>query len=627
MKSLAKWFIALLVIIAPGCKKYLDVVPDNIATIDYAFKDKVRAEQYLFTCYSYMPRHGLPQYPGMFDDLTWSHSGVSWLPQLGYEILRDGNNVTSPKLNEWNGENGATHLWQGIRDCNIFMENLSKVRDLEEYEKKRWIAEAKFLKAYYHFFLLQMYGPIPIVKENMGIDSKPEEVAVFREPVDEVVAYIVQLLDEAVVDLPLRIEVEVSELGRITQPIAMAIKAKVLVTAASPLFNGNTDYASLIDKRGKLLFNQVKDPGKWATAAAACKQAIDKCHEAGISLYKLTDPSLRVSDSTRKVLTMSRIITDKWNVERIWGSGQYGNSRVLEEYTLPKLAPTHTFPRSVTVPTLKAAELFYSDKGVPISEDNTYDYNNRYGLTTTTQADRYYMQPGVVTARLHLNREPRFYGSLGVDGGWWFGLGRMDENQQWPLNVKIGDESGRSGIERFSVSGFFIKKLSNFQSAYNNTTYLDKRWDFPVFRLADLYLLYAEALNETKNAPDAEVYQYIDLVRERSGLEGVVQSWQQYSKFPQKCTSKEGMRSIIQTERSIELAFEGHRLWDLRRWKTAIEAFSEPVRGWNIEGTDYNEFYKVRIVNQLNYTLRDIFWPIKQREVSVNRNLVQNLGW
>lgn len=164
-------------------------------------------------------------------------------------------------------------------------------------------------------------------------------------------------------------------------------------------------------------------------------------------------------------------------------------------------------------------------------------------------------------------------------------------------------------------------------SAYSNTVYLDKRWDFPIFRLADLYLLYAEALNETLDAPNTEVFRYVDMIRQRAGLEGVEKSWRENSRFPSKFETKEGMRNIIQTERTIELAFEGHRYYDIRRWKTAIDQFNQPVRGWNIEGETDADFYRPTTLVNLNYNLKDVFWPIKQYELSVNRNLVQNVGW
>lgn len=620
-------YLALSCIIAlASCKKYLDIIPDNIPTIEYAFDDRVRAERYLVTCYSYLPNLNTPSNPATYSDMVWSNDAVDFLNQYGHKMLRDGNNSSNPYLDYWEGANGGKDLWQGIRDCNIFIENIGKVRDLEDYEKKRWTAEVKFLKAYYHFYLLQMYGPIPVVRENIPVSAPSEQVKVFREPVDEVVDYIIQLLNEASPDLPLKIENEVSELGRITKPICLAMKAKILVTAASPLFNGNRDYPTMIDKRGKALFNQVEDKDKWVKALDACKAAIDTCHMAGIQLYKLPVIA-NLSDSTKTVLTVSQIVTDKWNKERIWGSGVF-SSVTTEEYTIPRLTTEHAvFTRMAIAPTLKMAELYYSNNGVPINEDKFYDYDNRYSLTTSTDNHKFYLQKNVFTVKLHMNREARFYGGLGIDGGLWYGLGRVDDLQQWPVNTKLGSESGFQHIERFTPTGYFIKKLSNYLSTYNTTTYVSKRWDFPIFRLADLYLLHAEALNETLSAPTAEVYTYIDQIRQRAGLKSVAESWSSSSRFPEKYLNKEGMRDIIRREREIELAFEGHHFWDIRRWKLAIQRLNEPIRGWNIQGKTPDDFYQVRTIKNIQYSIRDVLWPIRRSNLSINNNLVQNPGW
>lgn len=627
-------------IILSSCNNYLDIIPDNIATLEYAFRDRVRAEHYLYTCYSYMPKFGSGDDPGLAADEIYSNPQRSGnFPNRGFDIMYNGNNVTSPILNYWDGGLGGTSLWQGIRDCNIFLENIDLVRDLEDYDKVRWIAEVKFLKAYYHFYLLRLYGPIPIVRENMPISASPEEVMVYREPVDEVIEYIVELLDEATPDLPLIIENKITEIGRITQPIALSVKAKVLVTAASPLFNGNPDYVTFVDNRGKQLFNQAFDETKWSKAMEACKAAIDACHAAGMELYQFSNSSLSLTDSTRRVLQVSQVITDKWNNETIWGwggtyqagpsTGTRENSRFLEQFTIAPLSGDHRLfsGAGAWAPTLKMVELFYSNNGVPIEEDPAYGYSTRYDVTTVPEKDKYYMQPNYSTAKLHLNREARFYGSMGVDGGWWFGLGRFDEDAQWPIQSRSGQLSGRQGIERFSPTSLYIKKLHNYQSVYSQTTYIDKQWNFPIFRLADLYLLYAEALNETLDAPNEEVYRYVDLVRERAGLQSVAESWSKHSIYPQKYLNKDGMRDIIQRERGIELAFEGHRFYDIRRWKKAIQSFGQPMRGWNIAGEQPEEFYQPTVLKAAPYNPRDVFWPIKQGDISVNTNLVQNPGW
>lgn len=622
-----------------SCKKYLDVVPDNIATVDYAFRNRVVAERYLYTCYSYMPRHGTGDDPALAGDEICSNPSrnTNW-PNHGGDIMYYGNNVSNPVLNYWDGTNYGKPLWKGIRDCNIFLENIDKVRDLQSFDKTRWVAEVKFLKAYYHFYLMELYGPIPIVKENLPVTSNPEELAIYREPVDKVVEYIVQLLDEASPDLPLVIESKISEIGRITRAISLAVKAKVLVTAASPLFNGNADYKMMIDNRGTQLFNQTYDPAKWTKALAACKAAIDTCTAAGFGLYHFTNTSMGLADISKTIIAVSQKVTDKWNNETIWGwSGDWtnpsttyaSNSRFIESFTIAPLDPNHrTFSGAGTwSPTMKAVEMFYSKNGVPIDEDVTYPYTSRYDLATVPPEDKYVMQSGYVTAKLHMNREPRFYGSVGVDGGLWFGLGKYSDVAQWAIQSKTGQVCGRQSVERYSPTSFYIKKLYNIESIYNVTAYIDKRWDWPVFRLADLYLLYAEALNETLAAPTTDVYKYVDMIRDRAGLQSVAASWTAFSMYPQKYTTKEGMRAIIHKERNIELAFECHHFWDMRRWKEAVQNFGQPLKGWNINGTTAQEFYQVTVLKLIDYNPRDVFWPIKQGELSINKNLIQNPGW
>ena len=148
-----------------------------------------------------------------------------------------------------------------------------------------------------------------------------------------------------------------------------------------------------------------------------------------------------------------------------------------------------------------------------------------------------------------------------------------------------------------------------------------------ILRYTDVKLMYAEALNETKQSPDDEVFEYIDKVRERAGLDGVEKAWTEHSKRPDKFRSKEGMREIIHRERLIELAMEGHAMWDLRRWKEAEEWYNRPVRGWNINKEEAEEFYKQVYLLQRVYSKKNYLWPIKDDEIRNNPKLIQNYGW
>lgn len=623
-----------------ACSDYLDIVPDNVATIDHAFTDKVSAERFLATIYSYMPRIGKKEDdPSLFPSDEYGVTENSYMGEAYYgyaNSFKSGKqNTNSPLMNYWNGSNGGRGLFIALRDCNIFLENIEKVGpDLTEDERIRWIAEVKFFKAFYHYYLVRLYGPIPLIKENIPISGSVEQVRVYRDTFEDCIQYIVQLCDEAMVDLPLTITNVVAELGRVTKPMAAMLKAEVLATAASPLFNGNPDFAGMVDNRGTKLFG-AEDLSKWQTAASACKEAIDLCREAGVDLYKFTDTRYQLSDTTRLCMDIRGTVTDKWNIEMIWGNPLNVSFQGL---TIPFFKTTDkqgNGPSPEVYATFRMAELFYSNHGVPIEEDVTYQYSDRYKTTIVGKDHYYYIPEGKETAILNTYREPRFYANLGFDCGYWYGNGRTKDvgmgntsETPWIIAAKAGEMSGKEGDIRYSKSGYFIKKVSNFETATNtNGALVSTRYTWPIMRLADLYLLYAETLNESLESPTSEVYEYVDLVRRRAGLKGVVESWSNYSKIPNKPQTKNGMRDIIRQERLIELCFEGKRFWDLRRWKMAHEYFNQPERGWNVSQKETKDYYNVVIVQQQAFTTKQYLWPISENELRKNANLIQNPYW
>lgn len=616
----------IVLLVVSSCKKFLNVIPDNIATIDNAFSMRSQAEKYLFTCYSYMPRNGIiNQDPAMMGgDEIWSqddYAGVTYL-----NIARGYQNVVSPYYDAW------VSMYRAIHDCNIFLENIDKVPDIQETEKRRWIAEVKFLKAYYHFYLVRMYGPIPMLKVNLPIDANINEVKVYREPVDSCFSYIIKLLNEANSDLPATIDNPTREMGRITQLVELSFKAKVLVTAASPLFNGNTDQTGLKNVDGTQLFNTVFSQTKWDSAAVACKRAIDMAELDGLKLYKYRpDFQLSLSDTIITQLSIRNSVTEKWNSEIIWGNTQT-NSTWIQQYATPFLDPLYldeTITRGLLSPPLKIAEMFYSSNGVPITEDRTWNYNGRYTLRTAGEGDKKYIRKGSTTATLNFDREPRYYADLGFDAGIWYGQGIYDDKKDlllFNLKAKFKDVQGAGKASFGTITGYYIKKLVHFQNVIGITSYSVTSYPWPIIRLSDLYLLYAEALNESAG-PEADVYKYINLVRERAGLQSVESSWRNYSINPTKYTTQIGMRDIIHQERSIELAFEGQRFWDLRRWKEATKVLNNPITGWDIIQTSNAGYYIPKTIFNQTFGMKDYFWPIKDGNITVNRNLVQNLGW
>ena len=146
-----KYIIILSIAMATAACDFMDIIPDNIATIDNIFSDKERAEQHLFTCYYTIPPFGTDNEPGMvLGDHSWYHLDMNGRRQIGWDLMRMGNNVSSPLFNFWGGR------YAGIRFCNVFLENIESVPDMSSLEKARWAAEVKVIKAFHHFWLLQM---------------------------------------------------------------------------------------------------------------------------------------------------------------------------------------------------------------------------------------------------------------------------------------------------------------------------------------------------------------------------------------------------------------------------------------------------------------------------------------
>lgn len=636
MKRLSVFLCTLAaMLLGVSCSDYLDVTPQNVGTLEYAFRNRNEAENYLFSCYAYLQRGADAVTNAGFtlsSEIVYPNN-LSQRPinEVGFNLIRGLQNAGSPALNSWDGDNGNYSQFRSIRICNTLLENIDEPVDLTAAEKTRWIAEVKFLKAYYHYELLRKYGPVPIVDKNLPISASIDEVRVKRAPLDSGFNYVVRLLDEAAADLPVTITNQARELGRATRLIALSLKAEVLITAASPLFNGNPDYADYRDKDGTVLFPQAYDAGKWARAADACRVAIQACEAEGLRLYTFIQPATisNLPESLRQVLTIQNAVTERWdlNAELIWalnpefGYQGYATPRMTKESAVNIFSNPSTF----AVP-ISTADLFYTEHGVPITEDVSWDYTNRFQIQTGTADTRYYVQAGYQTIRGHFGREPRFYANLAFDGGIWYGNGQLDPDKAYYVQARgTSGLAGPKDRNTINITGYWPKKLAHYLSVYDNG-FQPVHFRLPMMRLAGLYLLYAEALNEL-NGPGEEVYTYINAVRLRAGLPTVQAAWSTYSNTPNKYLNQAGLRQIIHQERRIELCFEAQSGWDLRRWKELQQVLSRPMQGWSVYETEPARYYQPTTVLVPVFSQRDYLWPLKQNALVVNPNLVQNPYW
>lgn len=660
MKKFLKSIIiaSVALVSATGCD-YLDIVPDNTIELTNLFETKEKAYRALSDVYSYMPN-------------VWGvHSsywltGDEWCERLdtevadnrsycpGSKILRDWSNPSSPILGFWDGSGKAQDLYEGIRMCNIFLKGLSpEIPDLTIYEYNDWIAQATMVKAYYHYFLLSWYGPIVLADSN----TEPyDDIDLIRRPratVDESFEYILGLMESVLFEedgvtesTVLNNDLQESFLGQIDRTIAKALYAKVWVLRASPLFNGNTDFAAFKNKDGVNYFNQTENKEYWTKALNAVDAAIKAAEAKGKTLYQYTDiypyadeEDVKKSGVMKYAYSNRYSIVDPWNKELVWGASNYGqtsqNDRsgggalFVASQIRSKADAAATYCYQWLSVTLNCCKTFYTKNGVPVDEDKTwYPQSEWYNITTMPNDDYHlgYIQPGQETVNFHLNREPRYYAWILFDRAKY-------RAYQTVMNVKMrsGEEPGgnKGHATDYLWSGIGCKKFIHPNSDHTAEVRIVKI-PFPLIRMADLYLLRAECELEA-NGVSQKVYDDINKIRNRAGLRNVEDVYADADIVynPGKHLEVNGLREIIQNERMIELMFEGHQYLDVRRWKRGEELFNDPVEGFNApDGTTAESFNEVVTWQEHSFiTPKSYFQPIPQGELDRNPKIDQNPGY
>lgn len=651
MRKLLYIFVSLaLSASVVSCNNWLDVVPDDgIPSVEKAFNLRSSAIRYLATCYSYMTQEGVPGTDdGMITgDEVWDLVGrvvtniASRVPNTMFNIARGLQSANRVYGNDF------ASMYEGIRCCDILVEHIWDVPDMTREEKEQWIAEVTFLKAYYHFNLLKKWGPIPVVYESLPIDSDIETVRVYRNNVDECFDYVLDMLDKAYPHLWPTIPSS-DEYGRITQPICAALKARVATYAASSLFNGNPDMAGLVDNKGRQLFPQKSEEEKlarWKYAMEACERALKVCDSLGIKLYDTTNISFPVNDTLKISLALRNSVTERYsenggNQEIIWPNTQTSRSSMamyqrLIQPCLGAYSDMLGGYRFFGVP-IKIAEQFYTNHGLPIANDRAWEGVNTMELRNGDKDHAYYIEENYTTIQLNFDREPRFYAFLGFDGGKWLGQltnynRKLKPGDIYDVECRMGYKHAKSGSETGPVTGYFPKKLIPYQSTWTaDNTFSSYTFAWPMIRLTDLYLLYAECINEVEGPDGAhkdDLFNYLNTIRSRAGIPDVKTAWETYSNSPSYYKTKVGMRDIIHKERLNEMALESQRYWDLRRWKEAPAEYRKGIYGFHYTGSAPEDYYVKNFIAEQQFSLKDYFWPIPTSYIEVNPNLVQNLGW
>ncbi|WP_316794691.1 RagB/SusD family nutrient uptake outer membrane protein [Pedobacter frigoris] len=595
-----------------GCQKYLDIVPGDVPKISDAFKNENTAEGFLFSCYSYLPISNEDR-----TNFSWLMSNETvgsyhWgLQYFSFLRVQQGNiSASDPVLDIWQ------QCYKGIRQCYIFLENLESVKPLTISEsefaakKQAWTSEAKFLIAYFHFVLLQNYGPIVLQQKSVPANAVGDDMFAARRPYDECVAFIGGLFDEAQSGLPA--SYPASELGKPTKSAAQALKARMYLFAASPLFNGNSEfYADFKNADGTQLISQTYNKEKWKKAMDETKKAIDLFESTGGKLYVYNKTA--ISDPFEQAVMNTRWqMVDPWNSELIWG---YSGRK--EDATWANSFHAHAIPRGWKTgspfggvgATLSTVERFYTKNGLPPEKDPTFDWANRFTIT-----------PGDETIKLHRNREPRFYAYIGFDRG-NYEIGGVTKK----LMLRAGELNGMANLNSDHLySGYAIKKGITPTSNVTSTVFSVVAYPYPIIRLGELYLNYAEACAEYTGSLDGNATKYMDDIRSRAGIPSLAQA--------NGSLTGNDLIEAVRREKLIETMFEGHSLYDIKRWKQGTKYYADDkngMRGMYSQGTTAATFYKdyVLVGRPFFFERKSYLYPINQTYVNVNHKLVQNPGW
>lgn len=571
MKNI-KYIILFLLLGLMACEDFLDRAPDVNLDEEKVFTDFLNAQRFQVDIYSGLT--GRFNAVGNFQPVPMSSASDESESNAGYHGTKGFN------MGNYNGlDANISFYYTAIRKANLFLKNAEVIPFPDTKTKDQMLGEVYFLRAFYFNEMLKRFGGMPIMTEN-DLLVPGDNLMRPRDTYRDCFAFIMADLNKAISSLP--VTLKTNEYGRATKGAAMALKARILLYAASPLFSQKTGIWGM----GGTVDDWLDKDGKtwWLKAAEAAKAVIDLKDAEGNQVYALyqTNAANKADDyeklffkrreqGNREVIFYKHDAPVGFNSNEInvWmPSGDFGGAGAVQ--------PTQAF-----------VNLFEMSNGKYIEEEGSnFD-----------------------PAKPYLNRDPRFYKTIIYHESNWQGV-KMDlstTTPQFPAGT--------------FMTGYFVRKYvpEEIKKASSTTAY--HNWIF--FRLAEMYLNYAEAMNEV-DGPTAQVRDAINTVRARSGVIAI----------PGDLTGdKKSMRTRIQRERAIELSFEEQRWWDARRWSTgeggelATKWFGGPFNRMVITKSGSTVTYKEEVYFTRIYQPYNNLYQIPLGEMYKNPLFVQNPGY
>lgn len=629
--------------------KFLEKAPGGDVTIDTIFSSKMYAERALTSAYATL-RTGLTIHSSASDNNDYEHQNSG--NKLGWDNLDALTDIINTNCT-WGGvygiyyggqynaetenESHSTKLgfnpsqdatWTGIRKGFLYINNVDRVPDMSDAEKTRRKGEARMIIACQYHELMRHFGGIPLLYTDIKVDNDMN-TDYSRQTLEKTVDYIVSLCDQAALELPWT--VAASDDGRFTKAAAMALKIRVLLMAASPIFNADKPYSEMpqptISNAGKIPSENIQkmvwygnyDQKRWEKVATACNDFLKENKKNGNN-YHLIEASAPNTEGYRNAF--SRCYADRYN-------GEILISTCRNVRTFGELYHRMYFGPSADTNGNKGRG--YGGGCVTLNYVDKFTYSNgekasyTQWLTENGSVGTLYNNP-------FINRDPRLYESIMIVG---------DKFQGRIAEMWVGGRERTDADNPRAITGFCIRK---YLWDYNEATFHNKPANYAYMRLSEIYLAYAEALNESGNKTEA--YKWLNKVRNRVGLpdmnDDLLHRLHGNQPLPEysECAlmGDKELREEILDERVREFAFEEVRWFDIIRWKRA-DIFQKELYGITIlpqSGSVDDGSLKLSFSEPKSEVPR--YWQTKfnpkwylsafpTNEINKGYGLIQNPGW
>lgn len=466
-------------------------------------------------------------------------------------------------LGVWSATNVRDDAWNSsyiaIRKANVFLNEISPAIPDRVFRSDKTIdllvGQSYFLRAFFYFELVKRYGGVPLITDVLSLEN---ELNISRNSYDECISFITSECDKAAAVLPVAWSDPAVNFGKATKGAALALKSKVLLYAASPLFNDPSKPTGMVE-------HGAYSNEKWQQAAQA---SFDVINLKTYQLHTSFEAFFTILNNNKEIV-FSKMTRRNNNVERLNGPTGFTNGK------------------GGSAPSLNFVDAFQ------MSDGSSFDRSNPSHAQDPFK-----------------NRDPRFYASVLYNGESW--MGSVIETFEGGKDVSSVNST---------KTGFYLKKFMSESAIWFGGTTGETFHCFPYIRYAEILLNYAEAMNEFYGPEFTGTYGLSAL--------GAVNQVRIRAKMPLLAAGliKEQMREKIQYERKIELAFEEHRHFDLRRWKLAESVLGEPIYGLKITSNNGSYTYQRTIVQNRVFRPEMYLYPIPQSEINRISGLVQNTGW